>query len=179
MHEIGKIINPPSCQEWIKELSVLEESREKEIQQFSETKTDFVNPVYLCKTIDKLIDENSILVADGGDFVGTASYTVRPRAALGWLDPGPFGTLGVGGGFAIGAKSSFPEKEVWVFYGDGASAYSLAEFDTLCRYKLPVIAIIGNDASWQQIAREQKQMLGSNIGTELVFNAYELSLIHI
>ncbi len=173
MHEIGKIINPPSCQEWIKELSVLEESREKEIQQFSETKTDFVNPVYLCKTIDKLIDENSILVADGGDFVGTASYTVRPRAALGWLDPGPFGTLGVGGGFAIGAKSSFPEKEVWVFYGDGASAYSLAEFDTLCRHKLPVIAIIGNDASWQQIAREQKQMLGSNIGTELVFNAYE------
>ena len=173
MHEIGKIINPPSCEEWIKELSVLEESREKEIQQFSETKTDFVNPVYLCKTIDKLIDENSILVADGGDFVGTASYTVRPRAALGWLDPGPFGTLGVGGGFAIGAKSSFPEKEVWVFYGDGASAYSLAEFDTLCRHKLPVIAIIGNDASWQQIAREQKQMLGSNIGTELAFNAYE------
>ena len=173
MHEIGKIINPPSWQEWIKELSVLEESREKEIQQFSETKTDFVNPVYLCKTIDKLIDENSILVADGGDFVGTASYTVRPRSALGWLDPGPFGTLGVGGGFAIGAKSSFPDKEVWVFYGDGASAYSLAEFDTLCRHKLPVIAIIGNDASWQQIAREQKQMLGSNIGTELAYNAYE------
>ena len=76
-------------------------------------------------------------------------------------------------GFAIGAKSSFPDKEVWIFYGDGASAYSLAEFDTMCRHKLPVIAIIGNDASWQQIAREQKQMLGSNIGTELAFNSYE------
>ena len=173
MHEIGKIINPPSCQKWIDELSVLENKREEEIQQFSETKTDFINPVFLCKTIDKLIDENSILVADGGDFVGTASYTVRPRKSLGWLDPGPFGTLGVGGGFAIGAKSSFPDKEVWIFYGDGASAYSLAEFDTLCRHKLPVIAIIGNDASWQQIAREQKQMLGSNIGTELAFNSYE------
>ena len=173
MHEIGKIINPPSCQKWIDELSVLETKREEEIQQFSETKTDFINPVFLCKTIDKLIDENSILVADGGDFVGTASYTVRPRKALGWLDPGPFGTLGVGGGFAIGAKSSFPDKEVWIFYGDGASAYSLAEFDTFCRHKLPVIAIIGNDASWQQIAREQKQMLGSNIGTELAFNSYE------
>ena len=173
MHEIGKIINPPSCQKWIDELSVLENKREEEIQQFSETKTDFINPVFLCKTIDKLIDENSILVADGGDFVGTASYTVRPRKALGWLDPGPFGTLGVGGGFAIGAKSSFPDKEVWIFYGDGASAYSLAEFDTFCRHKLPVIAIIGNDASWQQIAREQKQMLGSNIGTELAFNSYE------
>ena len=173
MHEIGKIINPPSCKEWIKELTGLEEIREKEILQFSKYETDFVNPVHLCKTIDKFIDEESILVADGGDFVGTASYTIRPRSPLGWLDPGPFGTLGVGGGFAIGAKSSFPKKEVWVFYGDGASAYSLAEFDTLCRHKLPVIAIIGNDASWQQIAREQKQMLGSNIGTELTFNAYE------
>ena len=173
MHEIGKIINPPSCKEWIKELTGLEEIRETEILQFSKYETDFVNPVHLCKTIDKFIDEESILVADGGDFVGTASYTIRPRSALGWLDPGPFGTLGVGGGFAIGAKSSFPKKEVWVFYGDGASAYSLAEFDTLCRHKLPVIAIIGNDASWQQIAREQKQMLGSNIGTELAFNAYE------
>ena len=173
MHEIGKIINPPSCQDWIEELTKLEEARENEIQQFSEHETDFVNPVYLCKTIDQLIDEQSILIADGGDFVGTASYTIRPRNPLGWLDPGPFGTLGVGGGFAIGAKSSFPEKEVWLFYGDGASAYSLAEFDTLCRHKLPVIAIIGNDASWQQIAREQKQMLGSNIGTELNFTAYE------
>ena len=173
MHEIGKIINPPSCQNWIEELIKLEKNRENEIQQFSEHKTDFVNPVHLCKTIDKFIDEESILVADGGDFVGTASYTIRPRSPLGWLDPGPFGTLGVGGGFAIGAKTSFPKKEVWVFYGDGASAYSLAEFDTLCRHKLPVIAIIGNDASWQQIAREQKQMLGSNIGTELAFNAYE------
>ena len=173
MHEIGKIINPPSCKEWIKELTGLEEKRETEILQFSKYETDFVNPVHLCKTIDNFIDEESILVADGGDFVGTASYTIRPRSSLGWLDPGPFGTLGVGGGFAIGAKSSFPKKEVWVFYGDGASAYSLAEFDTLCRHKLPVIAIIGNDASWQQIAREQKQMLGSNIGTELAFNAYE------
>ena len=173
MHEIGKIINPPSCKEWIKELTGLEEKRETEILQFSKYETDFVNPVHLCKTIDKFIDKESILVADGGDFVGTASYTIRPRSPLGWLDPGPFGTLGVGGGFAIGAKSSFPKKEVWVFYGDGASAYSLAEFDTLCRHKLPVIAIIGNDASWQQIAREQKQMLGSNIGTELTFNAYE------
>lgn len=173
MHEIGKIINAPSCQKWIDELTSLEHEREDEINILAEEKFDNVNPIYLCKAIDQLIDNESILVADGGDFVGTASYAIKPRQALGWLDPGPFGTLGVGGGFAIGAKCSLPSKEVWILYGDGASAYSLAEFDTLCRHKLPVIAIIGNDASWQQIAREQKQMLGSNIGTELAFNAYE------
>jgi thiamine pyrophosphate-dependent acetolactate synthase large subunit-like protein len=173
MHEIGKIINAPSCKDWIDELTILEKEREEEIKLLSEEKFENVNPIFLCKSIDQLIDHESILVADGGDFVGTASYTIKPRQALGWLDPGPFGTLGVGGGFAIGAKSSLPHKEVWVLYGDGASAYSLAEFDTLCRHKLPVIAVIGNDASWQQIAREQKQMLGSNIGTKLAFNSYE------
>jgi thiamine pyrophosphate-dependent acetolactate synthase large subunit-like protein len=173
MHEIGKIINAPSCKDWIDELTILEKEREEEIKLLSEEKFENVNPVFLCKSSDELIDDESILVADGGDFVGTASYTIKPRQALGWLDPGPFGTLGVGGGFAIGAKSSLPHKEVWVLYGDGASAYSLAEFDTLCRHKLPVIAVIGNDASWQQIAREQKQMLGSNIGTKLAFNSYE------
>ena len=173
MHEIGKIINAPSCKDWIDELTILEKEREEEIKLLSEEKFENVNPIFLCKSIDELIDDESILVADGGDFVGTASYTIKPRQALGWLDPGPFGTLGVGGGFAIGAKSSLPHKEVWVLYGDGASAYSLAEFDTLCRHKLPVIAVIGNDASWQQIAREQKQMLGSNIGTKLAFNSYE------
>ena len=52
-------------------------------------------------------------------------------------------------------------------YGDGASAFSLAEFDTFVRHKLPVIAVVGNDASWQQIAREQVDMLGSDIGTNL------------
>ena len=173
IHEIGKIINAPSCQGWIDELTKIEQEREKEIRLLSEEIFENVNPIFLCKAIDQLIDEESILIADGGDFVGTASYTIKPRKALGWLDPGPFGTLGVGGGFAIGAKSSMPKKEVWIIYGDGASAYSLAEFDTLCRHKLPVIAIIGNDASWQQIAREQKQMLGSNIGTKLAFNSYE------
>ena len=170
--EIGKIINPPKCNEWTRELNALEEKRDSEIMQQSELKTDFVNPIKLCTTINKLLDNDSILIADGGDFVGTAAYTVRPKGPLSWLDPGPFGTLGVGGGFALGAKSAFKHKEVWIIYGDGACAFSLAEFDTFVRHNLPVIAIVGNDASWQQIAREQVDMLGSPIGTNLANTAY-------
>ena len=170
--EIGKIINPPKCEEWTEELNLLEQKRDNEIVQQSEIKTDFVNPIKLCTTINDLLDDNSIIIADGGDFVGTAAYTVRPKGPLGWLDPGPFGTLGVGGGFALGAKSAYKSKEVWIIYGDGACAFSLAEFDTYVRHKLPVIAIVGNDASWQQIAREQVDMLGSPIGTNLLNTAY-------
>ncbi|KAK3734989.1 hypothetical protein QZH41_004392 [Actinostola sp. cb2023] len=78
---------------------------------------------------------DAIIVADGGDFVGTAAYILRPRAPLTWLDPGAFGTLGVGGGFALGAKLCRPDSEVWIMYGDGSLGYSVAEFDTFTRHK--------------------------------------------
>ena len=78
-----------------------------------------------------------------------------------------FGTLGVGGGFATGAALCRPGKEVWLIYGDGSSAYSLAEFDTCARHGLAPIAVIGNDGAWAQIAREQVEMLGDAVGTEL------------
>ena len=109
---------------------------------------------------------------DGGDFVATAAYIVRPRSPLSWLDPGVFGTLGVGGGFAVGAASVRPDAEVWLFYGDGSSAYSLAEFDTYVRHGMAPIAVIGTDASWQQIARDQIEILGELVGTELLRTNY-------
>ena len=56
------------------------------------------------------------------------AYVLRPRRPLSWLDPGVFGTLGVGGGFALGAALSRPDSTVWIVWGDGSSAYSLAEF---------------------------------------------------
>ena len=167
IYEIAKIINTPDCKVWLEELQQMEQKRDDEILAQAEMDTEFVNPIKACTTINDVLDENSIIIADGGDFVGTASYVLRPRAPLSWLDPGAFGTLGVGGGFALGAKSAFPDKEVWIIYGDGACAFSLAEFDTFVRHKLPVIAIVGNDGSWQQIAREQVEMLGSDIGTNL------------
>ena len=131
-----------------------------------------VNPLRLCRAIDALLAPDSVIVADGGDFVGTASYILRPRAPLSWLDPGVFGTLGVGGGFALGAKLCRPEAQVWVIYGDGSVAYSLAEFDTFARHGLAVIAVVGNDAGWTQIAREQVEMLGDDVGTVLARTDY-------
>jgi acetolactate synthase-like protein len=81
--------------------------------------------------------------------------------------------LGIGGGFALGAKLCFPEADVFILYGDGSSAYSLMEFDTFKRHGLPVIAIIGNDASWSQIARDQIEILKDDCGTVLASSNYE------
>jgi acetolactate synthase-1/2/3 large subunit len=111
-------------------------------------------------------------VADGGDFVGTAAYILRPRSPLSWLDPGVFGTLGVGGGFAAGAAACRKGAEVWILYGDGSSAYSLSEFDTFVRHGMAPIAVVGTDGAWGQIARDQEAFLGDDVGTTLRRTAY-------
>lgn len=64
----------------------------------------------------------------------------------------------MGGGFAIGAKLVHPDREVVILYGDGSLGYSIAEYDTYLRHKLPVLSIVGNDACWSQIEREQVNM---------------------
>ncbi len=157
---------------WRAALAERDAAREREIDQQATLEDGRVNPVRLCREIDRALADDSVLVADGGDFVGTAAYTVRPRRPLSWLDPGPFGTLGVGGGFALGAAAARPDSEIWILYGDGSCAYSLAEFDAFARHGLPVIAVVGNDASWAQIARDQVAILGDDVGTALARTAY-------
>jgi acetolactate synthase-1/2/3 large subunit len=145
--------------EWRSELAGRDNEREVEIRDQSEASGEYANPLAVCRGIDRQLGDESVVVADGGDFVGTASYIVRPRAPLRWLDPGAFGTLGVGAGFALGAAAANPGAPIWIVFGDGSAGYSLAEFDTFVRHGIPVIAVVGNDACWSQIAREQVKVL--------------------
>ncbi|RJQ78145.1 MAG: thiamine pyrophosphate-binding protein [Desulfobacteraceae bacterium] len=158
---------PARWSAWIDTLRQTDARREDQIAAMAQTPTQGVHPIRLFRALDDFIDERSILVADGGDFVATAAYTLHPRGPLRWLDPGPFGTLGVGAGFAMGAQLSRKEAEVWLLYGDGAAGYSLQEFDTFVRHGLPVIAVVGNDAGWAQIARDQVKIFADDVGTVL------------
>jgi acetolactate synthase-1/2/3 large subunit len=158
--------------DWLAALSARDEAREREIDARAKTAGEFANPIALLRAIDSTAAEDATFVADGGDFVATASYVLRPRRPRGWLDPGVFGTLGVGAGFALAAALERPGAEVWILFGDGACGWSLTEFDTFVRHKIPVIAVVGNDAGWTQIAREQVKMLGDDVGTTLSRAAY-------
>jgi len=158
--------------DWLGSLRTRDLEREREIARQAEPGPELVNPLLLCREIDRLLAADSVVVADGGDFVATAAYTVAPRAPLSWLDPGVFGTLGVGGGFALGARLCRPNADVWIIYGDGSVAYSLAEFDTFVRHGIPVIAVVGNDAGWTQIAREQIEILHDDVGVVLARTDY-------
>jgi len=158
--------------DWIDTLHARDAAREANIAEGAAVEGEFVNPISLLRAIDRAAGDHAIFVADGGDFVATASYILRPRGPRTWLDPGPFGTLGVGAGFGLAAALSRPEAEVWILFGDGACGYSLAEFDTFVRHGVPVIAVVGNDAGWTQIAREQVKLLKDDVGTVLAHSAY-------
>uniref|UniRef100_A0A7E4UPP9 2-hydroxyacyl-CoA lyase 2 n=1 Tax=Panagrellus redivivus TaxID=6233 RepID=A0A7E4UPP9_PANRE len=161
--------------DWIESLVVRE--KEKEVanaKKMNEPTADGnLNPLSVLQKLDKVLPDDAILVADGGDFVGSAAYIVQPRGPLQWLDPGAFGTLGVGGGFALGAKVVHPDKPVIILYGDGSSGYSIMEFDTFVRHKYPVIAVIGNDACWSQIARDQVPWFNSSVACDLAHTDYD------
>ncbi|MHB8196799.1 MAG: thiamine pyrophosphate-dependent enzyme, partial [Vulcanimicrobiaceae bacterium] len=159
-------------QDWIAQLRARDAARELVIERQAGVEGEFVNPIALLRAVDDAAGDDAVLVADGGDFVATASYIVRPRTPLGWLDPGVFGTLGVGAGFALGAALCRPDDQIWILYGDGACGYGLVEFDTFVRHRIPVIAIVGNDAGWTQIAREQVKELHDDVGTVLARTAY-------
>jgi acetolactate synthase-1/2/3 large subunit len=157
---------------WIATLRERDAAREAEIDMQAKNSGAHVNPVSFFRALDRVAGDGAIFVADGGDFVATAAYILRPRGPLAWLDPGAFGTLGVGAGFALGAAAARPGAEVWLVWGDGASGYGLPEIDTFVRHGIPFIAVIGNDASWSQIAREQVKMLGDDVSTVLARTAY-------
>ncbi len=160
---------------WLTQLRTREQARDVQIVADAGAASDGVNPLRLCREIETLLPEDSVIVADGGDFVATASYILRPRGPLRWLDPGVFGTLGVGAGFALGAKLCRPQAEVWALFGDGALGYSLMEFDTFVRHGIPLVAVVGNDACWSQIAREQVDVLKDDVGCPLRASDYHLA----
>lgn len=159
--------------EWVTSLRERDETKELANKKMAEEIPEVhLNPLKVFMDLEELLPPDAVLVADGGDFVATAAYILRPRGPLTWLDPGAFGTLGVGGGFALGAKLCRPESQVWIIYGDGSFGYSLIEFDTYTRHKTPVIALVGNDAGWTQIAREQVPIFGSSVSCDLAYCDY-------
>ncbi len=158
---------------WLRTLSGREKQREAEIKKDAGIKTKYINPVDFFLRAAEALPKKTILIADGGDFVATGAYVLRPGGPLTWLDPGVFGTLGVGAGFALGAKLARPDHEVVILYGDGSAGYSLMEFDTFARHKIPVAAIIGNDACWTQIYRDQKEFLHDDVACMLAYSHYD------
>jgi acetolactate synthase-1/2/3 large subunit len=145
---------------WLGELRALERQKWDALRPQLTSDDAPLNPLRVCAEVDRFINERTIVIGDGGDFVGSAANVLRPRGFGHWLDAGPLGTLGAGPGYAMAAKLASPESDVIIMYGDGAFGLNMMEFEACIRQKINIVGVIGNDAAWTQILRGQVQMYG-------------------
>ena len=135
-----------------------------------------VDPLRFAAEIRDFIDEDTILIGDGGDIVAQASKVVPVLRENCWMDPGPLGTLGVGMPFALAAQHSFPDRRVLIIYGDGAFGLNGFEYDTAVRFGLPLVGLVGNAAAWGQMLRPQVGIYGADrkVAVDLAPTRYDL-----
>ncbi|MBI4607457.1 MAG: acetolactate synthase [Candidatus Rokubacteria bacterium] len=166
---------PARFEEW--QRRVRQKEREGREKLLAEARSDQVpiSHYRLAHEIAQVVDAGTLVVADGGDVVGCASKFVPLQRAGQWLDPGPFGCLGVGPPFAIAAKLLHPEQKVLLIAGDGAFGLNGIELETAVRFNLPLTCIIGNDGGWGQIRNPQVSFWGEarTVATSLPFSRYD------
>ena len=150
--------------EWFTELRGEEDAAyEKRLpRQLSDANP--IHPLRLAHEINEFLTEDSIYIGDGGDVVTFSGGVVQPKSPGHWMDPGPLGTLGVGIPFVLAAKYARPEKEVVALLGDGALSLTGWDFETLVRFNLPFVGVVGNNSSMNQIRYGQEAKYGKDRG---------------
>ena len=131
------------------------------------SEADPVHPARIYGELLKVLDDDAVVIGDGGDFVSFAGKYVEPLRPGGWLDPGPFGCLGTGLGYAIAARLAHPAVQVVLLLGDGAAGFSLMDADTLVRHGLPVVMICGNNAGWGLERHPMRALYGYDVAADL------------
>ncbi len=149
---------------WLKELRDEEDRLYAERLPKIQSDAQPIHPLRLCYEINEFLNEDSVYIGDGGDIVTFSGGVVKPHQPGHWMDPGPLGTLGVGIPFAMASKLMQPEKEVVTLFGDGAFSLTGWDFDTMVRFNLPFVGVIGNNSAWNQIRFGQIAKYGDNRG---------------
>jgi len=126
-----------------------------------------IHPMRIYGELTGLLDDDAVVIGDGGDFVSYAGKYIEPRRPGGWLDPGPYGCLGTGLGYAMAARIARPAAQVVLLLGDGAAGFSLMDVDTLVRHRLPVVMICGNNGIWGLEKHPMQGLYGYDVAADL------------
>ncbi len=154
-------------QAWVDSLRVTEqEKRSAEMAELSDPRAP-LHPMRIYGELAQMLDRNAIVVGDGGDFVSYAGRVVDSYEPGCWVDPGPFGCLGSGLGYALAAKLAHPERQVVLLLGDGAFGFSGMEIDTLARHGVAVLGVIGNNGIWGLEKHPMEAIYGYSVIAEL------------
>ncbi|HEX6262170.1 MAG TPA: thiamine pyrophosphate-binding protein [Actinomycetota bacterium] len=153
-------VGSPQEPSWTEEVRDVERAKHEEARAGMDSDAVPIHPQRFAREIRDFLDEDATVVGDGGDIVGISSSIVQARRPGHWLDPGPFGCLGVGPSFAIAAKLARPDTQVAVIYGDGSFGLNAMEYESAIRQDIPFVGIIGNDGAWGQIKVAQEALYG-------------------
>ena len=154
-------------QAWIDSLRAIEqEKRAAERSELSDPRAP-LHPMRVYGELAQLLGRDAIVVGDGGDFVSFAGRVVDSYEPGCWVDPGPYGCLGSGLGYALAAKLARPERQVVLLLGDGAFGFSGMELDTLARHGVAVLAVIGNNGIWALEKHPMESLYGYSVAAEL------------
>jgi acetolactate synthase-1/2/3 large subunit len=126
-----------------------------------------LHPMRLYAELGEVLDRDAIVIGDGGDFVSYAGRVIDSYEPGCWLDPGPFGCLGCGPGYALAAKLAHPGRQVVLLLGDGAFGFSGMEFDTLARHGVAVVGVMGNNGIWALEKHPMEYLYGYSVAAEL------------
>jgi acetolactate synthase I/II/III large subunit len=129
--------------------------------------TDPIHPMRVYGELARLLGDDAVVIGDGGDFVSYAGKYIEPQRPGGWLDPGPYGCLGTGLGYAIAARIARPSAQVVLLLGDGAAGFSLMDADTLVRHRLDVVMICGNNGIWALEKYPMRALYGYDVAADL------------
>ena len=149
---------------WMEELRAEEDRLHGDRMARLKSDAQPIHPLRLCYEINEFLREDSVYIGDGGDIVTFSGGVVQPKSPGHWMDPGPLGTLGVGVPFAMACKLGQPHKEVVCLFGDGAFTLTGWDFETMVRFNLPFVGIVGNNSAWNQIRFGQLAKYGRERG---------------
>jgi acetolactate synthase-1/2/3 large subunit len=149
---------------WMEELRAEEDRMQGDRMARLKSDAQPIHPLRLCYEINEFLREDSVYIGDGGDIVTFSGGVVQPKSPGHWMDPGPLGTLGVGVPFAMACKLAQPQKEVVCLFGDGAFTLTGWDFETMVRFNLPFVGIVGNNSAWNQIRFGQLAKYGRERG---------------
>ncbi|HEV8153349.1 MAG TPA: acetolactate synthase [Solirubrobacteraceae bacterium] len=152
---------------WVQQLHAVErERRDAEASELADDRAP-LHPMRVYRELGELLDRDAIVIGDGGDFVSYAGRVIDSYEPGCWLDPGPFGCLGSGPGYALAAKLARPERQVVLLLGDGAFGFSGMEFDTLARHGVHVVGVMGNNGIWALEKHPMEFLYGYSVAAEL------------
>jgi acetolactate synthase-1/2/3 large subunit len=160
---------------WVRELGAKEEQGREALEVQCASDQAPISHYRFAKELAAFVDADTTVVGDGGDVVACASKIIPLHRPGQWLDPGPFGCLGIGPSFAMAAKLLRPADRVLLISGDGSFSLNGMELETAIRFNLPMVVVVGNDGGWGQIRNPQLSFFGEAraVATSLPLTRYE------